>query len=91
MKIKPLEWIEYTNTSIGQLTWHAGFIEIGVEYDLGFEIKQKHIKFGLLLQNYNIHSDYHPLGNYDTLEDAKNAAYDYATREIREIMERFVE
>jgi|GEM_PF-5414264 hypothetical protein len=91
MKIKPLEWVEYTNTLTGQLTWNAHFIEIGAEYDLGFEIKQKHIKYNLYLQNYNDGCDYNGLGSYDTLDNAKFAAQFYIEREIKDIVERFVE
>ncbi len=91
MKIKPLEWVEYINTSTGQLTWHADFIEIGVEYDLGFVIKRKHIKYQLNLQNFNNSEDYHPLGSYDTLEEVKVMAQAYANLQIKHIMERFVE
>lgn len=91
MKFKPLEWKEYTNTSSGQLTWIAYFMEIGSEYDLGFEITQKHLKYQLILQNYNDGNDSHPLGKYNNLAEAKEMAFAYAKLQIKDIVERFIE
>ncbi len=90
MKIKPLEWTEHVNTETQKLTYLAHFMEIGSEYNLGFEITQKHGKYQLILQNYNVGSDYHCISYYEHVYKAKEAAQKYAEREIKEIMERFV-
>lgn len=91
MKIKPLEWTEYTNTETQILTYMTDFIELGTEYCLGFEIIRTHSKYRLILQNYNNLTDYHPLGLHNTLTDAKEYAQEYAEDEIEKIVERFVE
>ncbi len=91
MKIKPLEWTESVDTKTQQLRICANFVEIGSEYDLGFEITEKFGKYRLILQNYNMGSDYHPLGKYDNLDDAKEMAWAYAKLQIKDIVERFIE